>query len=155
MVSRPGSVRNRADGARLACRRPALEHTPILGDGKPGRGAGGLHRREGPSQPWRRASRPSRILARASDLGRTGRQHPPDPRRPGERRAHGLRADGGTGPPRPAHRGGTAAVRRRATANWGPAMTRHLAILVAAGGLVVLAAVTVWRETASGVHGVI
>ena len=34
-------------------------------------------------------------------------------------------------------------------------MTRHLAVLMAAGGLAVLAAVAVWRETPSDVHGVI
>src|SRR5262249_47947949 len=114
-----------------------------------------LHRREGPGQPWRRASRRSRILARASDLGRTGQKHPPEPRRSGERRARGLRADGGTGSPRPAHRRGTTAVRRRATANGGPAMTRQLVIVMAAGGLALLAAVAVWREMPSDVHGVI
>src|SRR5262249_19818623 len=153
MVFRPGSVCNGAGGDRLGGPRAAPPRLSLLGDSRPGRRDRGLRRCEGPGPAWRPAGRRGRILARASNVGRNGQQGHREPRRSGERRACGLRADGRTGSSRPAHSGGTAATRGRATANGGPAMTRNRAILVAAGSIALLAVVAVWRDISRDLYG--
>src|SRR5262249_8907875 len=155
MVFRPGSVCNGAGGDRLGGPRAAPPRLSLLGDSRPGRRDRGLRRCEGPGPAWRPAGRRGRILARASNVGRNGQQGHREPRRSGERRAFGLRADGRTGSSRPAHSGGTAATRGRATANRGPAMTRDRAILVAAGSIALLAVVAVGRDISRDLYGLV